>query len=397
MPAHPSCAGSPRAFLGPAFAFLVVMLGTTLPTPLYPLYQAEYGFSQLIITVIFAAYALGVIGALLVTARWSDQLGRRPLLFAGLLVAAASDALFLLGDGLGTLLAGRVVSGISAGIYTGTATVAIIELAPEAWKPRATLAATAVNMGGLGLGPMTAGVFGAYLPAPLALPYGLHLALLAVGVALVWRAPETVARATHPRLGVQRLSLPPEVRQVFLPAVLAGFAGFAVLGFFTAMVPAFMQQVLGQHNLALIGLVAGMVFFASTLGQALQGKIAPSRRLPLGCLMVIAGALLIGTGILREALTTFLGGALLAGVGQGIAFRAGLGAIAAACPSGQRGAVTSTFFVVVYIALSIPVVGIGLAARHLGLAATGAGFAGLVALLCSVALVLVLRNARRAA
>jgi MFS family permease len=180
-----------------------------------------------------------------------------------------------------------------------------------------------------------------------------------------------------------------------LPAVLAGFAGFAVLGFFTAMVPAFMQQVLGQHSLALIGLVAGMVFFSSTLGQVLQGRITPSWRLPLGCLIVIAGALLIGTGILQAALTVFLCGALFAGVGQGIAFRAGLGAIAAACPGSQRGAVTSTFFVIVYIALSIPVVGIGLAARYLGLVATGAGFAGLVALLCSVALVLVLRGARR--
>ncbi len=393
----PSAPASPLAFLGPAFAFLVVMLGTTLPTPLYPLYQAEYGFSQLVITVIFAAYALGVIGALLVTARWSDQLGRRPLLFAGLLTAAASDALFLLGDGLGMLVAGRVVSGISAGIFTGTATVAVIELAPEAWKPRATFAATAVNMGGLGLGPMTAGVLGAWLPAPLALPYGLHLVLLFVGIILVWRTPETVARAQHPHLRMQRLSLPPEVRRVFLPAVLAGFAGFSVLGFFTAMVPAFMQQVLGQHNLALIGLVAGVVFFASTLGQALQGRITAAWRLPLGCLMVIAGALLIGTGILQEALAVFLGGALLAGAGQGIAFRAELGAIAAACPASQRGAVTSTFFVVVYIALSIPVVGIGLTARHLGLATTGAGFAGLVALLCGVALVLVLRNARRTA
>ncbi|MDN6297597.1 MAG: MFS transporter [Halomonas sp.] len=393
----PSASASPLAFLGPAFAFLVVMLGTTLPTPLYPLYQAEYGFSQLVISVIFAAYALGVIGALIVTARWSDQLGRRPMLFAGMLVAALSDAVFLLGDNLAWLLVGRVISGVSAGIFTGTATVAVIELAPPVWKARATLAATAVNMGGLGLGPMTAGVFGAWLPAPLALPYGLHLVLLSVGIVLVWRTPETVARAVNPRLSIQRLSLPPEVRRVFLPAVLAGFAGFAVLGFFTAMVPAFMQQVLDQHNLALIGLVAGMVFFASTLGQALQGRITAAWRLPLGCLMVIAGALLIGTGILQETLTVFLGGALFAGAGQGIAFRAGLGAIAAACPASQRGAVTSTFFVVVYIALSIPVVGIGLAARQLGLTATGAGFAGLVALLCAVALVLVLRNARRTA
>ncbi|GAB2717481.1 MFS transporter [Halomonas garicola] len=387
-------APSPLAFLGPAFAFLAVMLGTTLPTPLYPIYQAEYGFSQLVITVIFAVYAIGVIGALVVTGRWSDQLGRRPMLLAGMLIAAASDLVFLVGDSLGMLLAGRMISGVSAGIFTGTATVAVIELAPEAWKPRATLAATAVNMGGLGLGPLVAGILVTWLPAPLALSYALHLALLAVGMLLVWRAPETVARKASLDLRVQRLRIPPQVRRVFVPAALVGFAGFAVLGFFNSMAPAFMQEVLGEPNLALIGLVVCLVFIASTVGQSLQGRVAPQWRLPLGCMTLLIGASLIGAGIFAASMATFCGGALLAGTGQGIGFRAGMGAIAAASPADQRGAVTSAFFVVAYVALSIPVVGIGLATSRLGLVATGTGFAGLAALLCGVALVLVLRIPR---
>jgi len=67
-----------------AFAFSVVMIGTTMPTPLYPIYREAFGFSQLMITIIFAAYAFGVIAALVITGRWSDQLGRRPLLFAAI-------------------------------------------------------------------------------------------------------------------------------------------------------------------------------------------------------------------------------------------------------------------------------------------------------------------------
>ncbi|WP_311945291.1 MFS transporter [Halomonas piscis] len=398
MPApSTSQTASPLAFLGPAFAFLAVMLGTTLPTPLYPLYQAEYGFSQLVITVIFAVYAIGVIGALVVTGRWSDQLGRRPLLLAGMLVAATSDLVFLAGDSLGTLLAGRMISGVSAGIFTGTATVAVIELAPRAWKPTATLVATAVNMGGLGLGPLVAGILVTWLPAPLALSYALHLGLLAIGMLLVWRAPETVARQAAPDLRVQRLSIPPGVRRVFVPAALVGFAGFAVLGFFNSMAPAFMQQVLGEQNLALIGLVVCLVFIASTAGQSLQGRIAPQWRLPLGCLTLLVGALLIGAGLFTASMATFCGGAVLAGSGQGIGFRAGMGAIAAASPADQRGAVTSAFFIVAYVALSIPVVGIGLATSRLGLVATGTGFAGLAALLCALALWLVLRIPRASA
>ncbi|GAA5177469.1 MULTISPECIES: MFS transporter [Halomonadaceae] len=381
-----------RAFLGAAFAFLVIMLGTTLPTPLYPLYQAQYGFSQLIITVIFAAYAVGVMGALIVTGRWSDQLGRRPLLFAGLVAAALSDALFLASDGLAPLLVARVVSGISAGIFTGTATVAVIELAPPAWRRSATFAATAVNMGGLGLGPVIAGLLGEYVEWPLHLAYAVHLGLLALAVVAVAYAPETVTRPARPRLRMQRLRVPDTVRGVFLPAAIAGFAGFAVLGFFTATAPAFMQQVLGQSNLALIGLVAGSVFFASTLGQLMQGRLPAAWRLPLGCAVVIVGAALVGLGIALATMGLFLGGALIAGFGQGIGFRAGLGAIAAASPADQRGSVTSTFFVIAYVALSIPVVGIGLVSRSIGLAPTGVGFAGFVALLSGVALVLLLRR-----
>lgn len=59
-------------FLGAALAFMITMVGTTLPTPLYPIYQHEFGFSDLMITVIFAAYAVGVISALLITGQWSD-------------------------------------------------------------------------------------------------------------------------------------------------------------------------------------------------------------------------------------------------------------------------------------------------------------------------------------
>lgn len=379
-------------FFGVAFAFLVTMLGTTLPTPLYPVYQQYFGFSQLVITLIFAAYALGVIAALIGTGRWSDQIGRRPMLLVGLAASAASDMVFLSSDGLAMLLAGRLLSGISAGIFTGTATVAVIELASPAWKRSATLVATAANMGGLGLGPLVAGMLGQYAPWPLHLSYGVHLCLLVFAVAAVWLAPETVERPRHPRLRLQRLQVPDAVRGVFLPAAIAGFAGFAVLGFFTATAPAFMGQVLGHDNRALVGLVAGVAFFASTLGQLLQDRVAEGNRLPLGCGVVIAGAGLVGAGIGLASLGIFLAGAMIAGLGQGISFRAGLGMIAAASPPDQRAAVTSTFFFVAYVAISIPVVGTGLVARSIDLATTGIGFAGCVALLSVAALVLLRRR-----
>ena len=347
--------------------------------------------------MIFAVYALGVMGALVATGRWSDQLGRRPMLGAGLAAAVISDLVFLSSDGLSSLLVGRFISGVSAGIFTATATVAVMELAPSAWPRRAAFVATAVNMGGLGLGPILAGLLVEYLPWPLRLAYGVHLALAVLAAMMVLKAPETVTRTARPSLRMQRLQVPQDVREIFLPAAIAGFAGFALLGFFTATAPAFMIGVLGHDNLAIAGLVAGSAFFASTLRQLLQERFPASWRLPLGCFGVILGASLVGVGIGMASLALFLLGALIAGLGQGMAFRAGLGAVVQASPVNQRGGVTATFFIVAYIALSIPVVGIGLAARAFGLAPAGMAFAGVVALLAGTSLVSLLRMRRRGA
>ncbi|WP_110685176.1 MFS transporter [Salinicola aestuarinus] len=395
MAATASPAQSRAVFLGAAFAFMITMLGATLPTPLYPLYRDTFGFSQLMITVIFAVYAIGVIGALLLTGRWSDQLGRRPLLFAGLLLSAASDLVFWQADGLTPVLVARVLSGMSAGIFTGTATVAVMELVPERWTRVGTLVATAANMGGLGLGPMLAGGLAWLAPLPLQTTYIVHLVLAVLAVLCIWRAPETVSRPERVRLRVQRLSVPPEVRGVFAPAAIAAFAGFMVCGFATSVTPAFVGGELGYHNPALIGVVAGLLFIASTLGQLVQGRLPESRRLPIGCGVLLLGVGFLAWGIAAETLAGFFLGPVIAGIGQGISFRAGLGAVAAASPAEHKAAVVSTFFVVAYVAISLPVVGIGLLASVIDLTTTGLIFDALVALLCVVALVLLLKRPSR--
>lgn len=382
-------------FLGVAFAFSVTMIGTTMPTPLYPIYQNTFGFSQLMITIIFAAYAVGVIAALVITGRWSDQLGRRPLLFAGLACSIISDVVFWQTDGLAMILTGRVLSGLSAGIFTGTATVAVLELAPESWRGRATFFATAANMGGLGLGPMLAGALSQYLPEPLMLTYLVHIGLAILALLFVWWAPETVSKPDRPKLTFQRLSVPPEVRGVFVPAAIAGFAGFAVCGFFTSIAPAMMGKVLGYDNRLLIGVVAGSIFIASILGQFMQDKLPLRLRLPLGCATLIAGVIPVALGIHLQSLILFMVGAIVAGVGQGIAFRAGMGAITAASPPAQRAAVASTFFIIVYIAISVPVIGIGVMARMISLQTTGIIFSVFVGSLAALALLLLLRRDRQ--
>ncbi|MFJ9637698.1 MFS transporter [Streptomyces sp. NPDC101178] len=381
-----------------AAVFAVGMAGTTLPTPLYGLYREELGFSELMVTVVFAVYALGVIATLLLAGNISDEAGRRPVLLAALGFSAASALCFLLEGGLPALFAGRLLSGFAAGLLSGAATVTVMELAAPGRAARASLAATAANMGGLGCGPLLAGLLAEYAPWPLRLPFLVHLALLGAAAVLTWLLPETVtSRVRRPWLRPRGIAVPPQVRGVFAPSALAAFAGFSLLGLFTAVAPAFVAETLDVHNLALTGLVVFTVFLASTAGQALMGRVGERRALPGGCFVLVGGLVLVAASLLLASLPLLVAGALCGGLGQGLAFRGAVTAIGAAAPAEHRAATVSTFFVVAYLGISLPVVGVGALTLWIGLRDAGLTFAACVLVLAlGVGLQLTRRPAARA-
>ncbi|MFF2409784.1 MFS transporter [Streptomyces sp. NPDC058092] len=371
-------------YLAAAAVFAVGMAGTTLPTPLYGLYQEQIGFSELMVTVVFAVYAVAVITVLLAAGNYSDQVGRRPVLLGALALSAASAGCFLLQSGLPLLFVGRLLSGCAAGLLSGAATAAVIELAGPGQKVRAGFAATAANMGGLGCGPLLAGLLAQYTPWPLMLPFWVHLGLVAAAVGVTWLLPETVTEPKRwPRLKPQGVSVPPEVKGVFTPASLAAFAGFSLLGLFTAVAPSFASRTLGVHNLAVSGAVVFSVFLASTVGQSLTPRIDALLALPVGCGILVVGLLLVASSLIAESLPLLVLGALCGGTGQGLAFRAALTLVSGAAPARHRGGTISAFFVVAYAGISLPVVGVGAMATWLGLRPAGLIFAGCVMLLAA--------------
>jgi MFS family permease len=383
--------GRNAAFTLTAYAFVVTMLGTTLPTPLYPLYRVRFGFSELTITVIFATYATGVIAALVLVGRLSDEIGRRPVLLPGIAFSALSAVAFLLAQGLAPLLLGRVLSGFSAGIFTGTATATLVDLAPPGRSGRGTLVATAANMLGLGCGPLLAGLLAQYASDPLRLSFWVDLALLVPAALAIVAMPEPVEVSRKPRLRPQALRVPAQTRPIFIRAALAGFAGFAVMGLFTAVSPAFLGQTLHVTNLAVVGLIVFAVFAASAVGQ-LAFDVVRDRSMPVGCGGLIAGMGLLALGLAVPSLALLVVGGVVAGLGQGLSFRAGLAGVNAAAPPEERAEVASSFFVVAYLAISVPVIGVGVLAESVGLRTAGLVFAALVAAIAAVVLALLARR-----
>lgn len=385
----------PLAFGAAAYAFGVTMLGTTLPTPLYRTYQRQLHFQSLMTTVIYAVYAAGVIAALVLFGRASDVLGRRRVLLTGLGCAALSALVFWFGSGLVTLFTGRVLSGLSAGVFTGTATVTLVELATAHNRERATLLATAVNMLGLGCGPLLAGVLAAWAPAPLQLPFVANILLLVPAAVGVWLMPETVRVSQGARLRPQLPAVPEQARGVFVPAAIAIFAAFAVFGLLTAIEPGFLATLLHRTHPALAGVVVFSMFAGSTIGQVGLARFSGPLALPTGCAVLIVGLGGIAGALITASLPMLIAGTVVIGIGHGLSFRNGMAAITARTPADRRAGAVSSFFVVAYAGISVPVVLVGLAIAQWGLRTAGIAFTAAVAALALAALIIVLRLNRR--
>lgn len=236
-----------------------------------------------------------------------------------------------------------------------------------------------------------------YAPLPLHLVFWVDLAILIPAVLGLVLMPEPVegAEAQPLRIRPTRPRVSREARSVFIPAVIGGFAGFAVLGLFTALAPAFLGQVLDVPNAAVIGLVVLAVFGASTLGQVGRRALATAPALLIGCALLIVGMALLAISVNVASLALLIAAGAVAGFGQGMAFAAGLASVNEAAAVEDRAATASAYFVVCYLAISFPVIGVGLLARETGLVEAGTIFAVVVATLAVLAMAGIVRLRHR--
>jgi MFS family permease len=276
-----------------------------------------------LVTVIFAAYAAAVLATLLLAGRSSDQAGRRPVLAVALGLDALSTVAFIFAPSKGVLIVGRVLSGLSAGLMTCTATATLTELIPASAGRRASLVATAPNMGGLGLGPLVAGLFTQYAPHPATLVFEVYLVILAVAGVSLRFVPETISPRHRPALRFAGVGIPERGRGQFIAAAGAGFAAFALLGLFSSLVPGFIGGVMHQDSHAVQGAAVFLIFAVGTATQVALSRFS-SRRVVLADLGLFLVALaLIVAALAQAAMALFLAGTVVGGIAVGAIFLGG--------------------------------------------------------------------------
>jgi MFS family permease len=382
-----------------AGAFLLNMGFSAVPTPLYVLYQQRDGISGLMVTVVYAVYAIGVIGSLFLGGHLSDWIGRRRVFVPALLANALSAVVFILAPSLAGLIVARVISGVSVGLTTATATSYLAELhasaRPEASQRRAQAVATGANLGGIGVGPLVAGLLAQFAPDPLVLPYvvfGVALVVLALAVTL---SPETVRRPDpRPRYRPQRVAVPAATRSLFYAATLAGLASFAVFGVFNSLVPSFLAGTLHESSHAIAGAVPFAAFAGGAGAQILAARMSPQALLRSSIPTVILGLALTAAAMWSRSLAMFVLGGVIAGAGAGLVFKGSLTVAASTAPAGSRAEVLAGFFLGAYVGLSVPVVGLGVATQYVAARDAMLVFAALAALAITASVAAVTRLSR---
>jgi MFS family permease len=340
-----------------ALAFCSELAFCSVPTPLYAIYQQRDGFPTIVLTVIFAAYAVGVMLSLYLAGHISDWLGRRRVILGSLLINLLAAVLFLAWNDVAGLIVARFISGLGIGILTATATAHLSELGVAAnhAKGRVALVATFANLGGIGLGPLIGGFIATWATRPLTAPFVAFAILLAVEGILVAFVPETVERREErSAYRPQRVAVPAAGRGAFWAAGAAAFGAFAVFGTLMGLSSTFLVGVLGLHSHLLAGLAPFILFMAAALAQIVTVRLATRSQIALAITLAALGLASIGTAAVIASLPLFLTGAGVTGAGIGILFRAALGTVAAVADAERRGEALAGTFLIAYAGMTIP-------------------------------------------
>jgi MFS family permease len=383
----------PRVLHRPVAFWLVAATTATLtaassaPSPLYPVYQAEFRFSAITLTVIFAVYVFALMASLLTVGRLSDYVGRRVVFAAALVAEAGAMALFVGADGVGWLLGARVVQGFATGAAIGVLGAYLLDLQPSDGSRLGSLVNSAAPTFGLGLGAIATGLLVQYAPHPTRLIFAILLALFVILALAALALPETVQRVPGAVAAMRpQVAVPARAKRAFAGVVPTLVATWALGGLILSMGGSLLGTVFGQANYAVVGLVIGLFPVSAAAAAVLIRELAPRTMARIGSAVLAVGTGLFLIAVGSSSIALLVVAKITAGGGFGSAFLGALRSVSQLAEPHERAALLSAVYVVSYLAFSVPALVAGLLATHIGLRDTSLGYGSFVALLAMATL-----------
>ncbi|MBZ5740956.1 MFS transporter [Nocardioides mangrovi] len=375
-----------------AYPLLIALLAAAMgvsgaPAPLYGLYEVRWHLAPITTTLVFAAYAVAALGAVLVAGQASDKYGRKPLLLGAAAGMIAGLVVFMTAHGVAALFVARALHGAAVGTAVVVGSAALLDLRPARGARTGHLTGIMLNAG-IAVTVLAASVLAQFAPHPYVAPYAavatVILVLLVGLLAMIEPHAARTGRASG-RLRLTRPHVPSSIAADFRFAVLGIMAAWSVLGVYLSLFPTFAGQKTGVHSLVFGGAVVAAMAGSGALSQAVGGRLAAKRAAIIGD---FGTAVALGLSVLAldSGHAVLVGAAAaLMGLSFGLAFGGSLRHLGSVVPAGQRGQVMSAYYVLGYIAMIVPTILAGWAATTWGLEAVFPWFSLAVAIACLTA------------
>jgi MFS family permease len=384
-----------------AYPLLLVLSGVALgvsglPAPLYRIYESDWHLSPLATTIVFAVYAVAALGAVLVSGRVSDVIGRKPVLLGAMVALIVGLCVFLVADNMAMLLVARTIHGAAVGSIVVAGAAALLDLRPDHGVRSGQLSGVAFNIG-MTIAIVGSAVLAQYAPHPLRTPYAVvAVVCLVMGAGLLaLREPHT-SRSAGP-IRIARPAVPPAIRADFWFSAIGVMASWSVLGVLLSLYPALAARQTHVDNLVFGGAVVGTTAFAAALAQMFATRVPASRAAIIGDVGMAVSLILTVPVLLSHHWQLVFVAAALLGATFGLGFGGSLRHLSNVVPADKRGETMSAYYLLAYTAMAIPTIVAGWAATRWDLAAMFPWFAGTVALACLAAAAVGVRSTRLSA
>lgn len=384
---------SPAAMTVFSFAgAALVSASSSAATPLYRLYQQTMHLTPLMITVVFAVYAIALLVALLTLGSLSDHVGRRPVILGGLVLNAAAMIVFAHANTVEELILARAVQGFCVGVAATAFGAAILDTS----RTHGPLLNSITAFAGLLVGSLGSAALVAFAPNPLHLVYEVLLGITALMIVLLYWMPETVSRMPGALASLwPQISVPRQSRAILIRLTPATVATWALGGFHMSLMPTVVAATMtGAPWIS--NLVLPIMLLTATAAVALSRNWPAARVILIGTSALWVGVALSLLGIAQHSVGILIAGSIIAGFGFGSSFSGALRTLLPTAEPHQRAGLLSAFYIESYLAFSLPAVAAGLSVPYAGLATVTYIYGAVVIVLSMISMVASLRSGRTA-
>lgn len=376
---------SPSALALHGLTIILFFAASSMTTPLFPLYQANWGLSAFVISVVFAVYVGALLVSLLFLGSLSNHFGRRPVIMMALAIESVSLLMFLMAEDGQWLIAARIVQGFATGIATTAVASALLDVDHKT----GSLINSIAPMAGMATGALGAGILVQWGPLPLRLVYAIALAVVAIQILRTWRAAETYPQRSSTKLSLRpRVDIPPRLRRVFVRILPLNMAVWALGALFLSLLPGLLHELASDASMGwLSGAAAGAMTLSGAAAVLLFRQRTPSACSQSGAWCIITGMAIVLLGMQWQQPWLILLGAVPAGLGSGAGFLGVLRSLVVHAQDSERAGLVSAFYIASYVPNAILAMLAGYVAQQMGFDVAGKGFCSLIVLMAIASLV----------